>query len=94
MSSKFTSVEEFRNHLVTKSAEDEDFRSRLLADPKPVVEKELGMSIPDGFSLNVHEENSTTAHLVIPPSPALTESDMQGVSGGFLWAGNHATNIN
>lgn len=82
MSQNFSSIEEFHDHIRNKSVEDSGFRSRLLADPKSVVEEELGMSIPDGFNVKVHEEGSSTAHLVLPPSAALADSEMQSVAGG------------
>ena len=34
--------------LVQRSLEDEDFRQRLLEDPKATVEQELGTQLPEG----------------------------------------------
>ena len=31
------------------------------------------------------EDSTTTAHLVLPPSPALTPAEMELVAGGFDW---------
>ena len=32
------------------------------------------------------EDSATTAHLVLPPSPRLTETEMEKVAGGvFIW---------
>ena len=33
--------------------------------------------------MEVHEDSATTAHLVLPPSPKLTEAEMANVAGGF-----------
>ena len=34
----------------------------------------------------VHEDSATTAHLVLPPSPELTDAEMESVAGGvFIW---------
>ena len=40
------------------------------------------MTIPEGFDVAVHEDSGTTAHLVLPPSPALTEADLAMAAGG------------
>ena len=68
-----------------RAVEDEDFRARLLADPKAVIEEELDLSIPDGFNVHIHEENATNVHMVLPPSAALAEQDMQAAAGGSGW---------
>ncbi len=82
MAQEFQSVEEFHGYLQSKAVEDEEFRSRLLTDARSVMEDELDMSIPDGFNIEVHEESATTAHLVLPPSAALTEENLRSVAGG------------
>ena len=60
-----------RDRILSKADGDTDFRARLIADPKAAISTELGTTIPDGFDLVVHEDSATTAHLVLPPSPAL-----------------------
>ena len=82
MAEQFQTVEEFNDYVRNRAADDEEFRSRLLADPKTVLGEELDVSIPDGFSIEVHAESATTAHLVIPPSTALAEEDMRAAAGG------------
>jgi len=83
---KFATVEEFQDHMRERATVDEEFRARLLADPKAVMEEELDMSIPDGFNILVHEDTATTAHLVIPPSASLAAEDLQAVAGGVDWS--------
>ena len=68
---------------MTKAAEDGEFRARLIADPRAAISAETGAAIPDGFDVVVHEDSATTAHLVLPPSPALTEADLEMATGGF-----------
>ncbi len=82
MAQEFQTVEEFHDYVRNKAVENEEFRARLLADPKTVMEEELDLSIPDDFSIEVHEDSATTAHLVLPPSAALAEEDMRAVAGG------------
>ena len=42
----------------------------------------MGVTIPEGMTVRVHEEDSATAHLVLPRSKRLTEAEMASVSGG------------
>ena len=37
----------------------------------------------------VHEDSATTAHLVLPPSPKLTEAELAQISGGTVWGGQN-----
>ena len=75
---------EIRTALIEKAGEDEDFRTRLLADAKSVIESEFDITLPDGFSLHVHEENPATAHLVLPPSPGLSSEELAAVAGATI----------
>ncbi len=77
-----TTATELKTQLLTKAAEDGNFRTRLLTDPRATISTELGIPIPEGFDIAVHEDSATTAHLVLPPSPALTEADLAMVAGG------------
>ena len=74
---------EVRAHVAMKAAEDDEFRARLVADPRGTLEAETGMRIPDGYRLHVHEESATDAHLVLPPKPALSREQLQQVHGGM-----------
>ena len=88
-----TTASEIRDRVLTKAAEDEEFRARLIADPKGTFEAEIGYDIPDGFGVFVHEDSATTAHLVLPPPPALTEAELIAVAGaGSLWEDKVAPN--
>ena len=63
---------EVRAHIAMKAAEDDDFRARVIADPRAALEAETGIRLPDSYRLHVHEESATDAHLVLPPKPALS----------------------
>ena len=71
--------DEMRAKIVDKAAEDADFRALLLSDPKSAVEQELDLSIPSGFTVEVHEEGGSTAHLVLPPPQCFGRSRFGGV---------------
>ena len=83
-----TTATELKARILSKAEEDGDFRARLIADPKAAIASEVGTVVPDGFDVAVHEDSATTAHLVLPPSPALTEAELETVTGGHhtgLW---------
>ena len=82
-----TTATEMRERILSKAEEDGDFRARLIADPKAAIASEVGTVVPDGFDIVVHEDSATTAHLVLPPSPQLTEAELEKVVGGATWGG-------
>ena len=81
-----TTATELRDKILSKADEDGDFRAALIADPKAAIATEIGMNLPQGFDLVVHEDSANTAHLVLPPSPELTEAELEIVAGGADWA--------
>ena len=78
---------EVRAHLVMKAAEDDEFRARLIADPRAALEAETGIRFPDTLRLHVHVESATDAHLVLPPKPELSREQMDGLAaaGWQFW---------
>ena len=76
-------MSEMRAHIMARAAKDVEFRAKLLADPKPVISAELGLTIPENFAIQVHEDGIATAHLVLPMSERLTEEDLAQVAGGW-----------
>ena len=79
---------EMERTLVQRSLEDEDFRQRLLDDPKGTIEQELGSQVPESVEVRVVEESADTIYLVLPLASAVGEggeiSDRQldAVAGG------------
>ena len=93
MSDEVLTVAEMRARLVKKATEDGAFRFQLLADPKATIKDELGVTIPDGFTIEVHEDVKDTSHVVLPPSAALAEAEMEAAAGGtvYRWTGTGYT---
>ena len=83
-----TTATDMKEAILTRAAEDGEFRSRLIADPRAAISAETGAAIPEGFAVVVHEDSATTAHLVLPPSPELTEAEMEMAAGGMSVIGN------
>jgi hypothetical protein len=79
---------EIERRLVQKSLEDEEFRQRLLDDPKGTAEQELETRLSEDVEVRVVEESADTIYLVLPFTPAvgdggeLSDQDLAAVSGG------------
>ena len=81
------SATEVKAHVAMKAAEDDDFRARILADPRAALEAETGLRFPDDYRLHVHEESATDAHMVLPPKPELSREQLDNIAGGRGYRG-------
>ena len=75
-------MSEMKAHVMKRATEDDEFRAKLLADPKSVISAELGVSIPERFTIQVHEDDATSAHVVLPMSDQLTEEELAEIAAG------------
>ena len=80
---------ELERRLIERSLEDEEFRRRLLDDPKGAVEQEIGTRLPQEIKLRVVEESPDTIYLVLPRSlplggegEELSDGELEAVAGG------------
>jgi hypothetical protein len=79
---------EMERRLIDRSLQDEEFRQRLLAEPKGTTEQELGGRLPEGVEVRVVEETADTIYLVLPSaSPIgeggeLSDQELDAVAGG------------
>ena len=77
-------VTELEDMIRAKADEDEAFRGRLLEDPRAAVNEATGLNVPEGFTINVHEETATDFHLVLPPAGSrLSDEELRGAAGGW-----------
>jgi hypothetical protein len=67
--------DEFVASFVMKSWKDEAFRKDFLADPKKVLEKEVGHKLPEGVKICALEETGEKIYFVIPQKPELPATD-------------------
>ena len=81
---------EFETKLITKALEDENFRRELLSNPKAVIEKEAGQTIPEGVEVKIVEEAPNSVTIVLPRKPSesetteeLTDDNLEKVAGGL-----------
>ncbi len=63
------------NRIVNKAGVDNEFRSRLLEDPKAAIKEEFGLRFDEDQEIEVHEETDTTTHLVLPPKDKLSVAE-------------------
>ena len=68
--------------LIAKTEEDSDFRARLLINPRAALKEAFDIEIPGDFNVEVHEDDTRTAHLVLPPAAELTDAQLQQAAGG------------
>jgi hypothetical protein len=79
---------EVERTLVQRSLQDEEFRQRLLDDPKGTVEQELGTQLPEGVEVRVVQESQQSIYLVLPRASAvgeggeISDQQLEAVAGG------------
>ncbi len=72
---------DYRAEVILKAMKDEDFRQKLLDNPKAVIEHELGIIIPDQVNIQVLEEKLKAAS-----KQELTDDELDRVvGGGVFW---------
>ena len=74
---------ELRDRIIAQAADEESFRARLLADPRSILREDYGIALPENLKLFVHEEDATTAHLVLPRSKKLTDAELEATAGAW-----------
>lgn len=71
--SLFDQRQNLENELVEKAMKDDDFRQRLMADPKAALESEWGVSLPAEMKIHVHREKRDELHVVLPSAAGASE---------------------
>ncbi len=73
---------EAADSLLSRAAEDTDFRERLLAKPKETIEREFGVTLPADHEIHVHDESHSATHLVLPPRSRLSREEREAARTG------------
>ena len=68
--------------LLSKAGKGHEFRARLLADPRAAIEREFGVTLPEGHEVHVHEDTDATTHLVLPPLDERSEEEREAARTG------------
>lgn len=85
---------ELEDKLIKKAWEDEEFKKQLLDNPKAVIEKETGKTLPENFTMEAVEETDTKSYLVIPKNPnELSDDQLDGAAGGWFVCGSQSVSI-
>ncbi len=75
---------EFERKLIEKAWQDDQFRQELIANPKKVIEQEMGCALPANINIKVVEETPDTLYLRLPVNPAgLSDETLEKIAGGF-----------
>ena len=77
------------NRLILKAWSDEQFKQKLLANPKAVCAQEFGYEMPDNLAFEVIEETLDAIKIVLPVNPflkiaesELSEEVLDAIAGG------------
>ena len=72
--------------VVEQAAKNPKYLAQLKADPRGLMEKQLGTSIPKNVNVKVLEESADTYYIVLPAiakeGAELSDSDLEKVAGG------------
>ena len=68
MENAFQGQEKKWAKVVAQAWADEEFKAKLLADPKAVL-KAAGFEIPENIKLNITEAKKGEVNLILPPMP-------------------------
>ena len=85
---------EMREEITRQAAADPAIRQRLVESPKQAIAEVLGVEIPNGIAVRVHEEDAATAHIVLPPPAALDAATLEAVTAGFSSAPEEMSVLN
>ena len=68
--------------LLSRAAEDREFRTGLLNNPKDAIEREFGVTLAEGQEIHVHEETDTATHVVLPPLSKRSDEEREAARTG------------
>ena len=59
--------------IIAQAMKDDEFRSQLIRNPKEILEKATGVSLPAGIDVEVLQETENKIYLVIPSEPIIED---------------------
>ena len=67
--------------VFARTMTDPEFKAQFIADPAAVLTA-AGVEVPEGLTIKVVENSSTTFHVVLPDPEAMTDELLAAASGG------------
>ena len=67
--------------VFARAMTDSEFKAQFIADPAAVLSA-AGAEVPEGLTIKVVENSSTTFHVVLPDPEAMTDELLAAASGG------------
>ena len=67
--------------VYARTMTDPEFKAQFIADPAAVLSA-AGVEVPEGLTIKVVENSSTTFHVVLPDPEAITDELLAAASGG------------
>jgi len=79
------STDESVHKVIAKAWADPAFKSKLLKEPNSAL-KSLGIDVPAGIAIRIHEDTPAERHYVLPlpKNAGLSDSQLESVAGGTL----------
>ena len=72
------------NRVIAKVKSDDAFKSQLLKDANAALSA-IGVEVPQGLTVKVHENTASTVNFILPPESAgaeLSDATLEAVAGG------------
>ena len=67
--------------VFARTMTDPEFKAQFIADPAAVLSA-AGVEVPEGLTIKVVENSSTTFHVVLPDPEAVSDELLAAASGG------------
>jgi hypothetical protein len=74
---------DIERNLIKNALEDESFKNDLLNNPKPTIDAQFDLQLPDSFQVEVLEETDELVYLILPFNPYqdVPEPELMGALG-------------
>jgi hypothetical protein len=84
--------------IVAKATKSPSFREQLRKAPKAAIEAEFGVTLPEGLTIKLHENEPNVMNLVLPEVPVpgtreLSTSQLEQVAGGMMKSGSFESSL-